>query len=104
MLRSPTIYGISHDQLKEDPLLHQRRKDLIHTAAYTLDKHNLIKYDKKTGNFQVSELGRMISTKANKNRILFSVFLMRLSFFHIKYENKNMSITGFNQLQHFTIA
>ena len=54
MLRSPTIYGISHDQLKEDPLLHQRRKDLIHTAAYTLDKHNLVKYDKKTGNFQVS--------------------------------------------------
>ena len=54
MLRSPTIYGISHDQLKEDPLLHQRRKDLIHTAASTLDKHNLIKYDKKTGNFQVS--------------------------------------------------
>lgn len=61
MLRSPTIYGVSHDQLKEDPLLHQRRKDLIHTAACTLDKHNLVKYDKKTGNFQVTELGRIAS-------------------------------------------
>ncbi len=53
MLRMPTLYGISHDSLKSDPLLEQRRADLIHTATNLLDKGNLIKYDKKTGNFQV---------------------------------------------------
>lgn len=53
MLRHPTLYGVSHDQIRDDPLLHQRRKDLIHSAASMLDKHNLIKYDKKTGGFQV---------------------------------------------------
>ena len=31
----------------------QRRADLVHSAAALLDKNNLIKYDKKTGNFQV---------------------------------------------------
>jgi len=53
MLRHPTLYGISHDQMRDDPLLQQRRKDLVHSAALLLDKHNLIKYDKKTGAFQV---------------------------------------------------
>lgn len=53
MLRSPGLYGISHDELKADPLLEQRRLDLVHTAALMLDKNNLVKYDKKTGNFQV---------------------------------------------------
>ncbi|KAE8618809.1 hypothetical protein XENTR_v10009514 [Xenopus tropicalis] len=61
MLRSPNLYGISHDDLKIDPLLEQRRLDLIHTAALLLDKNNLMKYDKKTGNFQVTELGRIAS-------------------------------------------
>ncbi|NXA56710.1 U520 helicase, partial [Nothocercus julius] len=78
MLRSPTLYGISHDDLKGDPLLEQRRLDLVHTAALMLDKNNLVKYDKKTGNFQargdfggqitvfcflsqVTELGRIAS-------------------------------------------
>lgn len=61
MLRSPNLYGISHDDLKSDPLLEQRRLDLIHTAALMLDKNNLLKYDKKMGNFQVTELGRIAS-------------------------------------------
>ncbi|KAM3925303.1 U5 small nuclear ribonucleoprotein 200 kDa helicase [Leptodactylus fuscus] len=61
MLRSPNLYGISHDDVKSDPLLEQRRLDLIHTAALMLDKNNLVKYDKKTGNFQVTELGRIAS-------------------------------------------
>lgn len=53
MLRQPTLYGVSHDQVKTDPLLEQRRADLVHTAASQLDKGNLLKYDKKSGNFQV---------------------------------------------------
>ena len=38
MLRAPTLYGISHDELRADPLLEQRRKDLIHTAAMQVSR------------------------------------------------------------------
>jgi len=61
MLRNPTLYGVSHDALKDDSLLQQRRRDLVHTAAAALDKNGLLKYDRKTGAFQVSELGRIAS-------------------------------------------
>ena len=53
MLRSPQLYGVSVDEAEADPLLEQRRADLIHTAASLLDKNNLIKYDRKSGAFQV---------------------------------------------------
>lgn len=61
MLRSPTLYGISFDEYEQDPELLQRRLDLSHTAATLLDKHNLIKYDRRTGDFQVTNLGRVAS-------------------------------------------
>lgn len=61
MLRQPTLYGVSFDKLKEDPLLENYRADLIHTAAIQLDRSGLIKYDRKTGHFQVTELGRIAS-------------------------------------------
>lgn len=53
MLRNPTLYGVSHDDRSSDPLLERRRMDLIHTAANVLDKNSLVKYDKRTGAFQV---------------------------------------------------
>lgn len=53
MLRNPTLYGVSHDDRSSDPLLERRRLDLVHTAANVLDKNSLIKYDKRTGSFQV---------------------------------------------------
>lgn len=62
MLRSPSLYGISPEQVKqEDPLLERHRADLIHTAAQQLERSGLLKYDKKTGAFQVTELGRIAS-------------------------------------------
>eukprot|EP00052_Salpingoeca_macrocollata_P008148 m.64806 g.64806 ORF g.64806 m.64806 type:complete len:2134 (+) comp16452_c0_seq1:64-6465(+) len=61
MRQNPTLYHVSHDELKEDPTLAKRRGDLIHTAAVLLDKANLIKYDKKLGHFQVTDLGRIAS-------------------------------------------
>ncbi|XP_071957394.1 U5 small nuclear ribonucleoprotein 200 kDa helicase-like [Antedon mediterranea] len=61
MMRAPALYGVNGDDQESDPYLEQRRIDLIHTAAANLDKHNLIKYDKKSGNFQVTELGRIAS-------------------------------------------
>lgn len=61
MLKQPTLYGISFDRLKEDPNLEQFRADLIHTAALHLDRSGLVKYDRKSGQFQVTELGRIAS-------------------------------------------
>uniref|UniRef100_A0A1A8I724 U5 small nuclear ribonucleoprotein 200 kDa helicase n=1 Tax=Nothobranchius kuhntae TaxID=321403 RepID=A0A1A8I724_NOTKU len=61
MLRNPTLYGVSHDDRSSDPLLERRRTDLVHTAANILDKNSLIKYDKRTGSFQVTDLGRIAS-------------------------------------------
>ncbi|VDK71756.1 unnamed protein product, partial [Onchocerca ochengi] len=49
------------NQQKLDPLLEQRRADLIHTAASQLDKANLIKYDRRSGLIQATELGRIAS-------------------------------------------
>ncbi|KAJ8971261.1 hypothetical protein NQ317_011620, partial [Molorchus minor] len=61
MLRQPTLYGISHDHIQQDPLLEQHRADLIHTAALHLDRSGLVKYDRKMGQFQVTEIGRIAS-------------------------------------------
>lgn len=59
MLKNPMLYTVP--DLAEDPKLERRRADLIHTAASILDKSQLIKYDRKTGAFQVTDLGRIAS-------------------------------------------
>lgn len=61
MVRNPTLYGLSADILERDKLLEERRADLIHTAANILDKNNLVKYDRKSGYFQATDLGRIAS-------------------------------------------
>ncbi|KAJ6672242.1 DEXH-BOX ATP-DEPENDENT RNA HELICASE DEXH12-LIKE [Salix viminalis] len=69
MLRNPTLYGLAPDVLTKDITLEERRVDLfaqttaveIHSAATILDKNNLVKYDKKSGYFQATDLGRIAS-------------------------------------------
>ncbi|KAJ3669612.1 hypothetical protein LUZ60_011562 [Juncus effusus] len=61
MSRNPTLYGIEADVIKQDKHLEERRADLIHSAANLLDKNNLIKYDRKSGYFQPTDLGRISS-------------------------------------------
>ncbi|XP_026402952.1 DExH-box ATP-dependent RNA helicase DExH12-like [Papaver somniferum] len=61
MLRNPTLYGLAADVLSRDKLLEERRADLIHSAATVLEKNNLVKYDRKSGYFQVTDLGRIAS-------------------------------------------
>ncbi|KAF2835475.1 pre-mRNA-splicing factor brr2 [Patellaria atrata CBS 101060] len=60
MLRSPGLYSVGADY-EEDEALEQKRVDLIHSAATVLDKSNLVKYDKKSGKLQSTELGRIAS-------------------------------------------
>ncbi|KAM7481884.1 hypothetical protein LguiB_006467 [Lonicera macranthoides] len=61
MLRNPLLYGLASDALTRDILLEERRADLVHSAATILDKNNLVKYDRKSGYFQVTDLGRIAS-------------------------------------------
>ncbi|XP_056849771.1 DExH-box ATP-dependent RNA helicase DExH12-like isoform X2 [Raphanus sativus] len=61
MVRDPTLYGLAPDDLVKDVLLEERRADLIHSAATILDKNNLVKYDRESGCFQVTDLGRIAS-------------------------------------------
>ncbi|KAJ1698273.1 hypothetical protein LUZ63_006785 [Rhynchospora breviuscula] len=61
MLRKPTLYGLPADAVEKDWQLEERRADLIHTAATILDKNNLVKYDRKSGYFQATDLGRIAS-------------------------------------------
>lgn len=61
MLRNPALYGVTPEERESDPLLLQRRLDLAHTAAVLLDLHNLIRYDKRSGAFQPTALGRVAS-------------------------------------------
>ncbi|KAI3919601.1 hypothetical protein MKX01_018424 [Papaver californicum] len=61
MVRNPTLYGLAADVLSRDLTLEERRADLIHSAATVLEKNNLVKYDRKSGYFQVTDLGRIAS-------------------------------------------
>ncbi|XP_045541112.1 putative U5 small nuclear ribonucleoprotein 200 kDa helicase [Papilio machaon] len=99
MLRAPSLYGISSDKMQEDTLLELHRADLIHTAASLLDKAGLIKYERKSGHFQPTELGRIAShyyctyeTMQSYNQLLkptlgeielFRVFSLSAEFKHI---------------------
>jgi pre-mRNA-splicing helicase BRR2 len=60
MLRSPGLYSVGADYA-EDETLEQKRVDLIHSAATLLEKAGLVKYDKKVGKLQSTELGRIAS-------------------------------------------
>ena len=57
MLRNPSLYGIPVDAREDDPKLDQWRANLVHTAATVLEKSALVKYDRKLGHFQTTELG-----------------------------------------------
>ena len=59
MLRNPSLYGASEADREGDPLLEQRRIDLVHTAATLLDKTQLVRYERKSGQLQATDLGRV---------------------------------------------
>ncbi|XP_065175302.1 U5 small nuclear ribonucleoprotein 200 kDa helicase-like [Sycon ciliatum] len=59
--KNPTLYGVSHDEHTADPSLEAFCLNVIHTAAVQLAKAQLIKYDKRTGLLQATDLGRIAS-------------------------------------------
>ena len=60
MLRSPGLYSVGAEY-EDDAALEQKRVDLVHSAATVLEKSSLVKYDKKSGRLQATELGRIAS-------------------------------------------
>ena len=61
MLRNPVLYGVPRSAVEDDPTLSSRRADLVHSAALSLDKAGLIRYDKRGGGLQATDLGRIAS-------------------------------------------
>lgn len=61
LLRNPTLYGLPEDVRHGDPSLEQMRTDIAHSALVTLDKHQMIRYEKRTGTIQPTPLGRIAS-------------------------------------------
>lgn len=59
MLRSPSVYGVQESE--EDPALAERRHDLIHAAATELERCSMVRYDRRAGRLQPTELGRVAS-------------------------------------------
>ncbi|KAJ7285982.1 putative RNA helicase [Mycena rebaudengoi] len=61
MLKSPGLYGVGVDYQDDDIGLIQKRADIVHSAAVLLEKCQLLKYERSTGRFQSTELGRIAS-------------------------------------------
>ncbi|GAA6043916.1 hypothetical protein JCM8097_004108 [Rhodosporidiobolus ruineniae] len=61
MLGTPSLYSVDPSYQDDDPLLEQKRADIVHTAAVLLEKSGLIRYDRKSGVFHTNELGRIAS-------------------------------------------
>jgi pre-mRNA-splicing helicase BRR2 len=63
MLKRPSIYGINADDydVTADPTLLKRRLELAYAAVSLLEKHDLVKFDRKSGNIQSTDLGRIAS-------------------------------------------
>lgn len=61
MKKNPLVYGIDWDELFNDPLLNSYRQKLISEAARELEECRMARFDKKSGQLYVTELGRVAS-------------------------------------------
>ncbi|KAJ1800554.1 activating signal cointegrator 1 complex subunit 3 [Coemansia sp. RSA 2399] len=62
MQKNPLVYGLSGDEMKDDPFLGQRRSELIIAAAKELNRLQMIVFDEKTGFMAAKDLGRISSS------------------------------------------
>ncbi|KAK9785880.1 hypothetical protein WJX73_006814 [Symbiochloris irregularis] len=61
MLHNPIAYGIPWQELASEPRLEGRRRSLITEAARQLEASKMARFDERTGNLYVTELGRVAS-------------------------------------------
>jgi activating signal cointegrator complex subunit 3 len=59
MLRNPLVYGISGDEIAEDPMLRNKCMDLVMNAAKLLDATKMIRASIATGNLSAIDKGRV---------------------------------------------
>lgn len=58
---NPQVYAITYEEVMEDPSLERKRRQLIINAAQALDKAQMIRFNLRTGDLQVTDLGRTAS-------------------------------------------
>lgn len=58
---NPQVYGLNYSDVEEDPSLENKRRLLIHASAMALDKARMIRYNERTGDLNVTDLGRTAS-------------------------------------------
>ena len=61
MCRNPLAYGLSFEDVFTDPQLEAKRLDLVKSAAEILDRCMMIRYDPRSGNLAVTDMGRVAS-------------------------------------------
>ncbi|KAJ5949818.1 hypothetical protein N7454_001402 [Penicillium verhagenii] len=61
MKREPRHYGIEYAELRDDPMLVQRRRQLIIQAARTLQTSQMIIFNEKTEDLKSKDVGRIAS-------------------------------------------
>ncbi|KAL8269770.1 hypothetical protein Esti_006299 [Eimeria stiedai] len=59
MRTHPEAYGVSRDALQDDPTLLKTRLGLIDSAAIKLNECRLLRYHKRAGRLDITDLGRM---------------------------------------------
>ncbi|CAL8464110.1 g3645 [Coccomyxa elongata] len=61
MLKNPLAYGVPWEELAADQRLEGRRKQLITDAARKLERCRMARFDERSGQLYVTELGRVAS-------------------------------------------
>ena len=61
MRRNPMAYGVTYEERAVDPQLRGKRVELAEAAARHLDDCRMLRYDARSGNLGVTDLGRVAS-------------------------------------------
>ncbi|KAH9002313.1 Sec63 Brl domain-containing protein [Lactarius hatsudake] len=59
MQKTPTLYGVSYDDLKYDRTLDRKRHELVRAAARSLVEAKMINFDEDSSSFTINDLGRL---------------------------------------------
>lgn len=58
---NPLVYGLTYSDVEDDPSLDAKRRQLIHACAMSLDKARMIRFNERTGDLNITDLGRTAS-------------------------------------------
>ncbi|KAH8409768.1 hypothetical protein KR222_006442 [Zaprionus bogoriensis] len=58
---NPHVYGIEYAELQKDPTLEARRRALIMSASMSLDKAKMMRFNQRTMDMNITDLGRTAS-------------------------------------------